>query len=680
ALSRAWADIGGGDSRLLAMEGHGRESEAGAADVAQTVGWFTSLWPFLLAVDGDWPKRIRAIKDALRNVPTRGVGYGVLRYLTRHLDPAANVTAADSVAPRVSFNYLGEFAEPEGALFRAVTDVFTGEPAASHLKSPFALDIVGEVVGGRLRVTFQFHRAVFDATGRSGLADRFRQALLACVAHAVEARPRRSVSDFTGGVRDLAELDRLLEAAAERGEEIEDMLPLTPMQEGMVAHALSAPASPAYSDQVVLRLAGLLDEHRFEAAWRALGTQYPNLRSEFHTGETENPVAIIRRESALGFSFVEVTGGSDAGQESTTELRRAERERGFDLTRGPLLRVLLVRLGPATHEAILGFHHSILDGWSSGLLWQTLETNYRALAAGTSLPSIAGSFRDYVRWSHRHSGGRDLAAWRSILAGCPPGAVVPPGLPRLGAPLIRTRSFSWELGAERTRRLLDAARDFGITENSLFQALWGVFLGKLIQRNDVVFGATVSGRDERIPHVESIVGLLINTVPVRVTWQPDTPFPVLAAQVHQQAATSFDRVGASLGDIQTAVLESGPLIQHTVVFENYPADDESAAAPRPWATETVAVHDPMHFEFGVLVVPRREGWVCRVVADEVRYPDAYLRELQHAWEEVLDGCLGQPAAPINSWTLAHDPKRAWRIAVAATFTAEPLADPLSFWA
>lgn len=652
ALSQAWSAVAGRSSLGLALEGHGREGSVAAVDVSQTVGWFTSMWPFCLAAQGDWPERIRTVKDALRAVPERGVGYGALRFL-------AKKPLAATPEPRVSFNYLGVFGDDAGGVFRAVADVSTGEPAAAHLRAAFDLDIVAEVTGGRLQVRFAYHRAVLDAAGRQQLAVAFGEALHSCVAHCASATPQRSLSDISGGVATLSELDRVAGDCAARGMEVEDIMPLTPMQAGMAFHALHEPASAAYSDSVVMRLRGPLEVRRFEQAWLALGAQYPNLRTVFARTESGGLVAVIPRGLSLGFS----RGRDDAP---------------FDLAKGPLLRLSLVAVAPDEHEVALRVHHSVLDGWSTGILWRRLEENYLALGAGAPLPRVTASFRDFLRWHQAGDAARELEQWRGLLAGCPMGAAVPTGLPRLGAPAIRTRSTTWELGGERSARLVEAARALGTTESALFQTLWGVFLGKLTRATDVVFGATVSGRSEQVPKVEEIVGLLINTVPVRVQWAADTTFRALAARVRAEAVGSLERTRVALADLQQAVLDRGALVQHTLVFENYPAE-ESPEKLRPWQIETIAIDDPMHFEFGMIVVPRREGWRCRVIADEARYPAAYLRALQGAWEESIDACLGQPEVPIETWSLARDVRRHRLIVVAATFTAEPMEEALGFW-
>ena len=676
AFGKAWGDSGGGESIALAMEGHGRESCVGPLDVSSTVGWFTSMWPFLLTGSGPWSERIRAAKDALRVVPERGVGYGIGRYLRPGTPEAAGTGKKRDAAraPRVSFNYLGVFAPAAGALFRGVVDEPTGDPVATHLGSPFDLDVVAEVAGGKLRASFHFHRSAWDATQRAGLVAAFERAVTEVVTEGSGATPERSLTDFTARLASLGELDRLVQRCSERGFEVEDILPLTPMQEGMVFHALYEPDSPAYSDQVVLELHGPLERGTFEAAWQVLGQQYPNLRTIFFTGETERPVGVVARGSRLAIDGVEA-----ADLASREAIRASERERGFKLDAGPLLRLTLIKLGEDRHEAILGFHHSILDGWSTGLIWQRLEDNYRALAGGRPAPAVRASYKDFLGWLGARDTKSDLAGWSSLLEGCPLGAAIPTGAPRLGAPAIRTRSFEWELGRVRTELLTASARRLGTTENSLFQTLWGLFLGKLTRTSDVVFGATVSGRVAGIPRVEEIVGLMINTIPVRVTWDEDTTFQDLVERQRVQSAVGMERLSVSLADIQQAVAAEGPIVRHTLVFENYPTGHDETAVKPLWRTETVAVHDPMHFEWGVLVVPKPEGWLCRVVADAVRYPDFYLQALQQTWNDVVDQHLGAPAGKIESTEPAPAAGRLRRITVAATFTAEPLEDGLRFW-
>jgi amino acid adenylation domain-containing protein/FkbH-like protein/non-ribosomal peptide synthase protein (TIGR01720 family) len=672
ALAQAWEECGSGGPLLLAMEGHGRESRVSPLDVSQTVGWFTSLWPFLLPRGGAWSDCIREVKDALRGVPHRGLGHGVLRYLRRG-DPGLAEMA--SAAPRVSFNYLGAFSEAPGALFRGVVDEPTGRPAAAHLGSPFALDVVAELTGGKLRVGFHFHRAILAEDNRGDLVGAFERALLASIRHCTEAESRRSRADFTGGLATLAELDELVRTSRKQGWEIADVLPLTPMQEGMLFHAAYERTSAAYSDQVVLQLTGPIERERFEAAWLALGDQYPNLCAIFVTAGSGRPVAVVPQRSRLGFSWIDAAG--EAAGVTTAQVRRVERERSFDLATGPLLRLTLVRLAPDRHEAILGFHHSVIDGWSSALIWRRLEANYRALAEGKALPVATGSFGDYLRWLRARDPQRDLAEWCRVLQGVRGGTSLPAGVPRLGAPPVETHAHVWELGRERTEQLVATARRLGTTENSLFQALWGVFLGKLHASSDVVFGATVSGRSESVPQVEEIVGLLINTIPVRVSWNEEDTFASLVERLRIQNSGAMERIAVSLADIQGGLPGADTLVKHTVVFENYPTENKAEA--RLWRAETVEIHDPMHFEFGLLVVPRPAGWFCRVVADRVRFPAAHLAALGRALLQVIDHCLQQPTAPVEKWSLPWPAARLRSWVVAATFTAEPVGEGLAFW-
>ena len=213
----------------------------------------------------------------------------------------------------MSFNYLGVFAPATGALFRGVVDEPTGDPVATHLGSPFDLDVVAEVAGGQLRASFHFHRSAWDATQRAGLVAAFERAVTEVVTEGSGATPSRSLTDFSARLASLGELDRLVQRCSDRGFEVEDILPLTPMQEGMVFHALYEPDSPAYSDQVVLELQGPLERGTFEAAWQTLGQQYPNLRTIFFTGETERPVGVVARGSRLAIDGVEAAAVVQSG-------------------------------------------------------------------------------------------------------------------------------------------------------------------------------------------------------------------------------------------------------------------------------------------------------------------------------------------------------------------------------
>ncbi|GAB2973121.1 amino acid adenylation domain-containing protein [Amycolatopsis acidiphila] len=358
---------------------------------------------------------------------------------------------------------------------------------------------------------------------------------------------------------------------------IEDILPLSPLQQGMLFHALfDRDATDVYTVQFVLGLDGEIDSKRLRTAAETLLTRHPNLRAAFVHEDLEDPVQLVLDEVELPWTEVE---GDLAGV-----LERDRRAR-FDLAEPPLLRMTLVRLGEADHRLVLTNHHILLDGWSLPLLVSELLALY-----GGVEPPRPRPYRDYLGWLSTRDSAASAAAWRDALDGAEPTLLAP------AASRVPTRpgKIRFDLPAER---LYGRAREEGLTVNTVVQGLWGQVLARLTGRDDVVFGATVSGRPADLPGVDSMVGLFIHTVPVRV--RADAPLRELQAE--QSRLMEHQYLG--LTEIQRAA-GAGDLFDTLIVFENYPIDSDAVGESESRAgirISQVEVDDATHYPLTLAV-------------------------------------------------------------------------------
>ncbi|MEU1087774.1 amino acid adenylation domain-containing protein [Streptomyces sp. NPDC005892] len=363
--------------------------------------------------------------------------------------------------------------------------------------------------------------------------------------------------------------------------QIEDVLPLSSLQSGLLFHALYEEEGPdLYTVQLAVELRGPLDAGRLRTAAGALLRRHPNLRALFMHEGMDQPVQVVRREVELPWSEVDFGAPrSEAGPipGDFDALRESERARRFVLDEDVLLRFVLARQPDGSHRLLITLHHILLDGWSVPILLDDLFELYER-GGDESGMRRATPYRDYLAWLARQDRPAALAAWSRELDGLTGPTLLgagPEGSTGAGALLPATLSV--ELTRDETRALTALARDRGWTLNTLVQGAWGLILGQLLGRDDVVFGGTVSGRPPELPGVETVVGLLINTLPVRVGWQPgDRICDLLTGlQARQSALTPHQFV--QLAEIQS---QSGhqELFDTTTVFENYPVD--AAAAPQ----------------------------------------------------------------------------------------------------
>ncbi|WP_436844487.1 amino acid adenylation domain-containing protein [Streptomyces wuyuanensis] len=354
------------------------------------------------------------------------------------------------------------------------------------------------------------------------------------------------------------------------------MLPLSPLQQGMLFHAVydgDRDAADVYTVQVSVGLSGPVDTGRLERAAAALLRRHPNLRAGFWHEGVPQPVQFVPAEVRIGVERVDLAASKAPAAEALREVERAELARRFELHRPPLLRLVLARIADGDHRLVITVHHILVDGWSMPLLVGDLLALYESDGDPSGLPPVR-PYRDYLKWLKQQDTDAARAAWREALAGPAEPSLVAPADPSRGA--VRPGVHSLELSPEATARLTAAARRLGTTPSTLIECAWGLVLGGMTGRQDVVFGLTVSGRPEEIRGVESMLGLFITTVPVRMTMRPAESVEQLLRRFRdeQNALLAHHHLGLRLIQKEAGGTESGggELFDTLVVIENYPVD------------------------------------------------------------------------------------------------------------
>lgn len=561
ALARSVGGWSGQDAVLVELEGHGREDVFAGADVSRTVGWFTTAYPVLLPVVPETGALIRQTKERLRSVPQRGLGYGVLRYLGT---PEQRAALSGLPVPRITFNYLGQF---DGSFGEAALLAPAAESAgaARSAKAPLGrwLTINGRVYEGRLRLGWSYSRRRYDRATVERLAAGFGAALREIVAHCGNAPLGLTPSDVPLSGLDQQQLDGL---ALDAGQ-VEEIYPLSPMQQGMLFHSLQDAGSGIYVNQLSVEIGGL-DGARLRTAWQLVSDRHAILRTGFvWQGLPGGAQQVVHRRVAVPFAEADWRGRviDPAALQAVAE---AERAAGFDLAQPPLQRVLLIRLDDDRHQLIWTRHHILTDGWSSARLIGEILNAYH----GQSLPAAPARYRDYIAWLQTRDRKAAEQFWREQLRGLDAPTLLASSLGAApagaGHAMCHTR-----LDEAETERLQAFARRERITLNTLIQGAWALLLRRYTGQEAVSFGATVAGRPAVLPGVEETVGLFINTLPVVLRPQPSSTVGdwLRAVQAQNLALREFEET--PLYDIQGWAGYAGqPLFDSIIVFENYPAD------------------------------------------------------------------------------------------------------------
>ncbi|GAA5046551.1 hypothetical protein GCM10023318_12080 [Nocardia callitridis] len=702
-----WREPTSDAALLVGLEGHGREETVIAgADLSRTVGWFTSAYPVRLDLTGidlaeassgghALAAAVKSVKEQLLAVPDKGIGYGLLQ----HLNP--DTAGQLGELGQIRFNYLGRVSVgaehaalatapwvPVGDLGRLDAQMDPQMPAHGVLDINAIVTDDGEgPEGPRLGASFAFPTGLLSPEQVRELADRWVAALDALAEHAQHpAAGGLTPSDLPLVEGNQADIDRW--ESEHPG--LSDVWSLSPLQSGLLFHALMSHAEGTaavdlYTTQASVDLGGDLDVARLRTAADAVLHRYPNLRVCFAADAEGRPVQIVHDRVELPWREVDLTGVAET--ERDTELRKlvvAERESGFDLATAPLLRFTLYRLehpdttgtkptGGQWH-LVITTHHILLDGWSMPLLMRDVLVLYGTRGDASALPNVP-SYRTFLTWLSRREYASSLAVWNTALSG----ATEPTLLARRPAATESTRigKLVTEIDAERTRRIVEHAAALGVTVNTMTQAAWGLTLSRLTGRDDVVFGATVSGRPPELPGVEDMVGLFINTLPVRVRLDDHPVADDMVRQLQRQQADLLDHHHIGLADIQRTA-GAAAQFDTLLIFESYPIDRAAIAAVSnvDGASVTgVGMQDDTHYPLTLLITAQSTIELTWKYRAEV-FTDTEIATIDARMNRVLDALLEHPNRSIDALDIFLDSTERDRILHEHNDTAHPLGAQL----
>lgn len=499
-------------------------------------------------------------------------------------------------------------AGPDGALSAFS---FAAEPVAVPAGSVAFTTVAYDVgAGPELDVTVVWDGDRYTDSAVKELTESWSTVLAGLVAHGRSA----GAGGLTPCDVPLVDLDQAgIDALAAAHPGLSDVLPLTPLQEGLLFHSvLARDGADAYAAQLVFDLEGPLDPVALRAAAAALLGRHTALRAAFRHEDVARPVQIICDDVRIPWRERDLSEIPDGPrEEEARRLAAAERGRRFDMTAPPLLRFLVLRLGEDRHRLLLTAHHILWDGWSTAILVRELFTLYARGGDVSTLPP-APPHRDHLAWladRDREAAGR---AWSAALRGLPGPTLVADGAPEPAPP---QQHLTERLGEETTASLVARTRAHGVTLNTVVQYAWGLLLAAMTGSDDVVFGASVSGRPPELPGVEDMVGLLTNTVPVRLRLRAGEPLPEALARLQREQTTLLAHHHPGLGHIQrqasgpdgAAVPGSGGagLFDTAITFVNHSFDAEGPAAAGGLRLVSSDVDDGTHYPLRLAAVPGR---------------------------------------------------------------------------
>ncbi|MCY1684001.1 non-ribosomal peptide synthetase [Kocuria sp. SL71] len=633
---------------LVDMESMGRPvSEIESLDLSQTVGWLTNI----LQLEFELPE---IVSDELNNLT-------LLEYVTDCLNVLNKWRTNHSMIPNtaqgnsqpveisdVSFNYFG-FSEdalrsPGGGVFLESLGGPLGDIRSPNvpLFSGLNIDILakGNVSAPKLNVVWRYSQRLYSREAASRISDAWIGALedmRDLAAHRYVNFSDSLARSMDLSIGEVEEYESAFNAGGSDDALVMDVLPLTPLQQGLLFHSLLGQDEERapYVSQLVLELGGGLDIERIERAYSRLIERHEALRVRFSHRESGEPIQVVLSSDAPVFI------AHDESERNDIWSQVREREGvAFDLENSVLIECHVYPIMWGGSFLVLRMHHLILDGWSMPLLLDDLLSLY----SGDSRPvSSEVRLRDFYEWLARSGSENSVSTWTGVL-----GDTVEPTLvaPEAGPdrPHLHV-SQSFDLGSALTREVERLARDLSTTVNSVLESSWGMVLGGLTASDNVCFGEPVSGRGGSFDGVEDLLGMFINTVPVRVGLAPDRSFADVVKGVTRDRVATLDDQHVPLHELNHS-LGVETLFDSLFVFENAPYLKGSHVLDSEIQFVNMYGEESTNYPLSVKVVP---GDSLNVSIDYRTdcFGDSYIRSAFRAWESILRQVVANPDVAVG---------------------------------
>ncbi|MEC0714024.1 bacitracin non-ribosomal peptide synthetase BacA [Bacillus haynesii] len=570
ALIAAVRDITGENKLKVMMEGHGREDILDGVDITRTIGWFTTVYPVFidLGEEKEISQNIKMVKETLRKIPNKGIGYGVLKYMTEELQKI------QTQAP-LSFNYFGEMNNDMNRKVFSQSPFSPGESIGGKIVRHCAIEMNAISLNGELTIYTTFNQDQYQTSAIEQLNQSFKENLEKIVDHCVgKDGSDMTPSDYGDVSLGLEELERIQNKYS--AFQIEKIYPLANMQKGMLFHAAMDQTSGAYFQQIVIDLKGRVHPDLLEKSFHEIVKRHEILRASFEYEITAEPRQIIARDRKTPFTSIDLTGENRTRQHKFIETYlKEDQEKGFDLSSEALMRVCLIRMNDESYRLIWSHHHILLDGWCLGIVLSELFSIYGKIIKGESRRlKEPKPYGDYIKWLEKQDKEEAAAYWKDYLKGYETRSELPAfnrsATSEEYCGKEKVISFSKELTTKITR----IAKEHHVTINTVLQGIWGIILAKYNNTDEVVFGTVVSGREAPVEGIEEMVGLFIHTIPTRVSFGGAKSFKEVLKKTQAESIESNRYSYMNLSEIQELSELKRELITHVMAFQNYAFDEE----------------------------------------------------------------------------------------------------------
>ncbi|MGE7092947.1 amino acid adenylation domain-containing protein [Lysinibacillus sp. NPDC048646] len=564
---------------LINLEGHGRENQSTFTDISRTIGWFTSIFPLEISTkgsfDNDLGAAIKSVKEQLRRVPQKGWSYGLARYLLE--DEKVQNALNSKQKAEISFNYMGRFSN--GTNENSIT------PSKYHVNSDrtnlglreHLIEINCSVQDDQLIMNWTYSKNKHSFETIDKIASHYIDILEKLISHCKNKLVSENTpSDFPLATLNQSELESIEKIYQGN---IEDIWNPSPMQEGMLYHTLYDEKKSMYYVQSCSELHGELDISLFNEAWNIVINKNDILRSHFIFENIKRPLLLVNKNTPFDIEVYDRTNYSiQENDEFYNNLIAIDREESIDLLRAPLMKIKLVNYNEYLTKMIWGYHHAIMDGWTYTLIINELMSIYKDLKRNQNYDkSKKPSYGNYLSWrNEKENQNKSKDFWSRELEGIMEPTLLNIEKTNKEGNVHTNNSISLLLSTEESQKLYNSAKLRKVSLNTLCLGSWALVLSKYSKNHDIIFGVTGSGRSTEIINSENIVGLFINTLPIRIKVGNEAEIGLWLKSIQNKQWELREYEHSSLTDIKewSDMENSSPLFNQIFVFENYPSINE----------------------------------------------------------------------------------------------------------
>ncbi|NFP13414.1 condensation domain-containing protein, partial [Clostridium botulinum] len=496
-----------------------------------------------------------------------------------------------------------------------ISNLPIGQSMSLNSENTYCLNINGMISNGVLNMNFGYNYKEYNEETIKEISNNYKNNLVNIINYCLsKEKTELTPTDLGDSNLTIDQLDILNLKYRNKGLEIKNIYSLTPMQMGMLFHALKDKESSSYFEQSILTLKGEIDLNTFERSFNKVIERYDILRTVFVYENVDKPKQIVFKERKTKISYEDISQLSNESKESYIEnFISKDKEKGFSLEKDLLIRMSILKVEKDKYEVVWSFHHILMDGWCLNIIMNDFFNIYSQLQEEKSIeiPKVT-PYIEYIKWleDRKKLNNEGEEYWRSYLSCYEDVAGIPISTKRHKEEKYELKELKFVINKEKTKKLERIVKTEQVTMNTIIQAVWGILLQRYNNIDDVVFGTVVSGRNADIEGIDRMVGLFINTIPVRIKTESGMSFVELIKEIQKSSLESSKYDYYPLAEIQSKTKLKNELINNIVVYENYYIDNSSVnlneKINKKFIMENMKSREETNYDLNLIIGPSEE--------------------------------------------------------------------------